>query len=258
MDDLHHGEQTAKRAKALYEEGVQAFRQGDQEKSRLLSEESLSISRELEDKEGIATALIGLSRVALRDGDYSRVRALCEESKAIGQELGNKQSQVLPLHMLAEVTRLEGNYDEAEELYNQSLALNRELGDRRMVGVELHNKGYVAIHKHNLQEAKELFIESLKIAQEFGSEAIVAFCIVGLASVAGARGQFTRAARLFGAAEGQLDRLGIILDPADKPEYDRNLEIARAGVDDTSFEIERAAGKDLTVEQIVAYALEES
>jgi len=260
MDDLQYGERTAERAKVLYEEGVGAFRQGDQERARLLSDESLSISRELGDKAGIATALIGLSRVALRDGDYPQVRALCDESNALAQELGDREGMVMPLHMLAEVTRLEGDYDRAEELYNQSLALNEELGDRGMVGVEMHNKGYVALHKNNLQESRELFTGSLKIDQEFGSETGVAFCIAGLAAVAGAEGDFTKATRLFGAAEAQFDRLGIILDPADKPEFDRNLEIARGGLSsagDVSFEAERAAGRDLTLEQAVAYALGE-
>ena len=97
-ENLQHEERTAERAKALYEEGIQAFRHGDQATSRALNEESLSISRELGDKGGIARALIGLARVALRDGDYAMVRALSGESMAIGWELGDRQGLVLPLH----------------------------------------------------------------------------------------------------------------------------------------------------------------
>lgn len=248
---------TTARAKALYEAGLIAFRQGDNPLSKSLNQESLAIARQLSDQRSIIAALVGLSRAALRDLNFAAVRAASEEGLALALETGDREAETLPLHLLAELTRLEGNYDRAAELYDQSLALNRELGNRGMVALEHHNKGYVALHRRDFRQATALFRESLRLGQELGRQANTAFCLAGLAAVAAAQGQSERAARLFGAAATQLDRLGVIMDPADQPEYDRNLAIARAGLDEAAFTAAQAEGRAMVFEQAVAYALQD-
>src|SRR5262249_7537439 len=54
-------------------------------------EESLAISREIGDKQGIACSLYGLGGGAYRQGDYSAARALHEESLSIKREIANKR-----------------------------------------------------------------------------------------------------------------------------------------------------------------------
>ena len=52
--------------------------------------------------------------------------------------------------------------------------------------------------------------------------------LAGLASCDGADGNASKAATPFGVSDAQLERLGIVADPADVVAYDRYRTIARA------------------------------
>src|SRR5882672_9845934 len=81
---------TAVRAKALHDAATLAYNDRDQSPARTLDEESLRIYRRLQDDGGIATALLGLSRVALREMDYASARRYAEESGVLRRDIGDK------------------------------------------------------------------------------------------------------------------------------------------------------------------------
>ena len=53
----------------LYQEGLDAFRRGETERSRELNEQSLALAREQDDGAAIVNAPIGLARVELARTD---------------------------------------------------------------------------------------------------------------------------------------------------------------------------------------------
>src|SRR2546422_8230578 len=57
------GAPTAARSRALYADGLLAFRAGDQARSQARNDEALRVAREIGDPEAEALALVGLSRV---------------------------------------------------------------------------------------------------------------------------------------------------------------------------------------------------
>jgi hypothetical protein len=65
------------------------------------------------------------------------------------------------------------------------------------------------------------------------------------------------AARLLGASESALARIGALHQPSDKPEYDRIVAAVRARLDDAAFQAAWAQGREMTLQQAVAYALED-
>src|SRR5437764_29493 len=67
--------------RALYADGVLAFRAGDQPRSLARNEEALGVARETDDTRGVCDALTGLARVALRDGRYDDVVTLAGEAR---------------------------------------------------------------------------------------------------------------------------------------------------------------------------------
>lgn len=245
---------TRARAQAAYAAGLLAFRQGDNAISRTLNGESLSIARALDDRPAIVMALVGLSRVGLRDLDYAGVRANAEEALTIAEELGDPHGQVMPVHILAELARLEGKFAPALERYDQSLALNRQLGNQYMVAMELCNKGHVVLNLGDLPQAQELFTESLQMEQSSGGEMGVAYCLIGLASVAADGNNPERAVRLFSAAGGQFERLGAVIDPTDRADYDRHMQALRIVLGQQSFEAAYEQGRALLLDEAVDYA----
>jgi hypothetical protein len=63
---------------------------------------------------------------------------------------------------------------------------------------------------------------------------------------------------LFAAGEALFDVTSARLDPIDRIEYDRNLAAVRAELDAATFAAAWAAGRALTMEQAVTYALQVS
>lgn len=246
---------TAIRAKALYDAGLIAFRQRDQAGSRSLNEESLSIYRQLQDKPGMATALVGLSRVALRDLDHAAVRAYAEESAALRRDSGDKRGEATALHMLAASARMQGQYGRAAELYEFSLAVNQEAGNQAGVAGELFNLGYVRLRQGQIGNAKKLFSESLAGYRALRDQAGIAYNLGGFAAVAAEEQQPERAARLYGAASAVLDTLKITLDPDDQLEVDHYSAKVRNELGPARFDAATAEGRLMPLEGAITLAL---
>ena len=205
------------RARALYEEGVEAFRAGTQKISKEKNEAALELARASGDREAESLALVGLSRVALREGDYVEVCALAREAHECVQGLG-PAAELRPLHLLAVGTRLGGDYEEARQLYAQSLDLSRRLGDDHAVWMELHNLGFVELHRGNVAGAERLFAEAKRRGGDEPYD--VAMADLESAAMSTFRGEVAAASQLLSRAEETLRRAGIVLDPDDASEVD--------------------------------------
>jgi ATP/maltotriose-dependent transcriptional regulator MalT len=211
----------------LYREGVEAFRRGESERSSELNEQSLALAREQDDGGAIVNALMGLARVALRDGDLERVHALAREGRELALSRGLEDSLVLPLHLEAEAARMGGDFAGARGLYEESIALNRRLGDERMVAVEQTNLAWVGINTGDLDAAEALIRESLAATDE-EDVYLRAFGSIGLARCDAERGETAAARERLADAERLLVEAKLVLDPADRPEYERTVELAQA------------------------------
>jgi hypothetical protein len=67
----------------------------------------------------------------------------------------------------------------------------------------------VALSRGDHGDAATLFEEGMTLSEQVGDRANVAYCLEGLATVAGMRGEAERSTRLFGAAEGLLEGVGV-------------------------------------------------
>lgn len=92
------------------------------------------------------------------------------------------------------------------------------------------------------------------MSHERGGMAHVADCLRGLGAVAGQAGEPGRAARLFGAAE----RLRETTSPpsnSSQSAYEHHRAVARARLDDATWEAAWAEGWDLRLERAVSEAI---
>ena len=90
--------------------------------------------------------------------------------------------------------------------HEESLALCREFDSRHIISSSLHNLGFVALEHGDDVRAMAYFSESLEIARQQSDPEEIGGSLAGLAGVAAARGQFERAARLFGAMDARALR----------------------------------------------------
>jgi non-specific serine/threonine protein kinase len=248
---------------ALSALGEEALRRGDYAIAHSVLEESLTVFQELGSKSGIAMSLSELGWLALSQGDYLTARSRLEESLALRREMGYRVGMAISLNLLGDVALHQGNYQQAKALIDKSLTLRKEVGSKSGIAWSLQNLGHLAQHQGEYRQAAALFEESLTLFQELGNKIGVAECLEGLASVAAAecqpeRGRQTaqRATQLFGAAEALREVASTPVPPYRRADYDRDIAAARAQLDQAAFATAWAEGRAMTMEQVVAYALD--
>ena len=82
-------------------------------------------------------------------------------------------------------------------------------------------------------------------------------CLMGLASILGMTGKPKKAAQLFGAVEF-LNESIIRMEPSDHKDFDHYVAVVRGQLDEAAFAKAWGEGRLMTMEQAIAFALEES
>ena len=247
--------------------GEEALRRGDYAIARSVLGESLTVFQELGSKSGIAMSLSELGWLALSQGDYLAARSRLEESLALRREMGYRVGMAIALNLLGDVALHQGNYQQAKTLIEKSLALRKDVGSKSGIAWSLQNLGHLAQHQGEYRQAAALFGESLTVFLELGNKIGVAECLEGLAGVAAAeqqpegpfrRQRAERAAQLFGTAEALREIASTPLPTYRRADYDRDIAAARAQLDEAAFTAAWVKGRAMTLEQAIAYALEET
>jgi len=248
---------TATRAKALSTAGRLALVQGDYQTARSSLEASLAIWRRLERPEHVADALHDLGQAAHSEGKHALARELLEESLGLARELGDQIRLYLALDHLGELIQDLGDDDGAAALYEQALQIQRALGHRRGMVVSLTNLGSLAQRRGDHERAEALHRESLTLVVDLGDRRRTVACLEGLASAASSRGQAERAARLFGAAEALREAAGVTLPPPHRALREPRVAAVRALMRPEAFESAWSAGRAMTLDEAVRYALQD-
>ncbi|MDQ6892586.1 MAG: protein kinase [Acidobacteriota bacterium] len=182
------------RARALFAAGVLSANPAEAE---TLHQEALAISRELDDRKGIAVGLNALAVGAQKEGDLARSRSLLEESLVLWKDLGDPVAVVRGLSNLASVARLEGHFDEARSLFEECLSISRQLGDRGGMAWALDSEGDVAREQGDIASARSLYEQSLSMFRELRDRWGIAGSLADLGNLARDQGDFTAAHRLY-------------------------------------------------------------
>jgi predicted ATPase/DNA-binding CsgD family transcriptional regulator len=249
---------SATRAKALSTAGRLALVQGDYQAARSQLEASLAIWRTLDRRDHVADALHDLGQAAHAAGDHTRARQLLDESLGLANVLGDEIRVYLALDHLGELLQDLGDDDGAAAHYEQALAIQRGLGHRRGMVVSLTNLGSLIQRRGDHVRAEALYRESLTLVIELGDRRRTAACLEGLAVAAGTRGAAERAARLFGAADGLREAAGVTLPPPHRAAHDARVGAARATLRPEVFASAWAAGRAMSLDQAVRYALRDA
>jgi predicted ATPase/class 3 adenylate cyclase len=241
---------------SLADLGFIATAQGRHEDAQSFAEESLAVARAAAQDRLVAAALHSLACTKLDSGEYAEARGLFEESLALRRSLGDKRNIANSLCYLGSVALLGGDVDRASAFLDESLALARELGNQLLVATALANKSLVALATGDAGGAAALATESLSLSQRLGDKRTMVECLHGLAGVAAVQAEPLRAALLAGAAENLHAAIKAPPSPAERAVSEPFLSIARAAVDEESFEAAWERGRLMPYDAAVAYALE--
>jgi len=235
--------------------GVVASEQGDYAAAQPLYEESLALYREMGARRGAALTLHCLGNLAFDRGDYASARASYEEALAIQRAIGHRSGVATLLGRLGHVASREGDHQAAGRLCEEGLAFARELGDNRSVAWALESAAPAALARGDLAAARQQFEEGLALSREMGERRAIAQWLEGLAELSGAEGRDTGAARLYGSAEALREAIGAPQPPSDRERHAGVQSRARAALGEKALAAAWDAGRALSVDEAVAYAL---
>ncbi len=199
---------TKTRAKVLSNAAWLAFLQGDYREANLLQKESLNISEELNDQQGMGNAFTGLGIFSSDQGDYLSARLYFEKSLAISKVLADQQGIAALLNNLGILHSHLADYALAEDYHKQSLALRKLLGDKRGVGFALNNLGSLAHLQTDFKAAQSFYAEGLEIKQALGDTHGVAGALDNLGIISTELGDFVKAKAYFAKAIKLMLELG--------------------------------------------------
>ncbi|HEX7310080.1 MAG TPA: BTAD domain-containing putative transcriptional regulator [Gaiellaceae bacterium] len=249
-DALHRdrGDEPAARVKALRGVGVLALKQRDLEQAESFLEESLALARELGDEPGMARATLSLAVIAVSNSDYERAARLNEETIELARAADERRVLSTAINNLGDLALHRGRYDDAAYWTSEAVALARELRHREGLTLALLNLGQACLHMGRQDEASASFEEAFALARELGYQEALAYALEGLAALLAARGEPVRAARMVGAAELLLEKLGASLDRAAQELHERTLDLARVDLSEELLAAHLREGRSLDVD----------
>jgi serine/threonine protein kinase/predicted ATPase len=156
-------------------------------------EGGLAIAQKHGDLEAIAVGVLTLGKVALDADDYAGALSFYEESLAISRDLDDSFHIAAALYRLAETYRLLGQPDKAITFALQSLDLSREIGDRFWAASSLADTGVIALYTGNYTEAEGYLRKANTIYREMGYRAGIASSNVVLGKLAFLKADFEKA-----------------------------------------------------------------
>jgi tetratricopeptide (TPR) repeat protein len=228
--------------------------QGAYARASALCEESLALSRQRGDAEGIGVVLLSLADLARDQGDAAGVRAYCEESLDLFRELGHTWVGFV-LNNLAQAAYLEGDLALAARQAEESEAVFRGLGAGPSLAEVLVTLGRVRGTQGEAVAAQAALSEALTLASAQGPRFVVAAALDELGVLAVRQGQAQQGVHLLAAAAMLRGSMGTPVRPADRPALEAALAAARASLGDIAFDDAWVAGQRLPVDQIVTQAL---
>lgn len=244
------------RVQALNDAGYLLWVRGHEHAARELLEDALSQSRLIENQPGTAFALRYLGAVSNAHGEYARATAFLEESLAIWRELQKDNDIGLALMYLGDAMIGLENYERAKALFSESAEILKQLGNKSVLPYPLRRLGYEAHRVGDLAQAVKFYAESMALNIEVGDRQGVAASLVGLAGVAGERGQWTGAARLLGAVEALLESVQTQLLPFDRQQRSKVVARVRAQIGQVALDAALQETSAFTIEQAVSLATE--
>lgn len=235
----------------LYLRALEAFRAGENERSRQLNQELLGLACESDDDELLGRALTGLCRCALRDQDRGEIERLSEALRSVADRTGDANWNIVAIHMTAESARILGELELAASLYLESQRLSELAGHRGLVATEAFNLCMLELSRGRLQEAGELLRRHFAIRSELDEHDPDPYGLIGMAALLTEEARFHEAAVTAFACRRLLASRGSIPDPADERPLASAERTCRETLSDEAWQSAREAAASLSCADVV-------
>jgi predicted ATPase/DNA-binding SARP family transcriptional activator len=215
----------------------------------------LEIYTQIGHQPGIARACRGLGFTAMHDGELEQAAALTARSLVISQSVQDHAGVAWSLFDLGYLALVRGELREARARLEQALPelLQQDIlfgAFRALIAL-----GHVMRALDEPQRAINAYADALQIQQGMLYVEFISDALEGLAGIAAARHDPTRAAQLFGAAQAHRETHATQRLRHLDAVYTRELALARSQLTCAQWEAAWQRGYDMPLGQAVGYAL---
>jgi tetratricopeptide (TPR) repeat protein len=177
---------------------------------------------------------------------------------AFFQQQRNRTWAAFTLQIYGRIAFACGNYEEAYLSLSKSIELAQELGHRMIYFWSRAYLGYLLLRQGNLIEAYTIFADAVQNFQKDRHLMGVVFSLEGMASLYVVVDQHLHAARLIGWADATRKEADERRPPIEQADMDKLISICLAKIDEAGFSDAYDDGQKMTLDEAVAYALNES
>jgi tetratricopeptide (TPR) repeat protein len=256
-------------------------------------EESLAISREIEDLDGIASRAQGLAGVFRYEGNYQKAELLARESIELSHRVKNSWWEAVCYLSVIEIELAQGSYEEAAQHsqevrsvyhlevkeqgrsavilrmllisawargdFEEAVRLGRQILDFPSrnswdKSADYYFLARVALSQDDLDQAETLIKKA--ILELIGDRDKAQF-LEGAAVLFSLQGKYPQAVRLCGAADDLYQRIRLGLPLRERNENEEALSSAQFALGEEAFTAAWKEGQAMTLEQARACALDE-
>jgi predicted ATPase/class 3 adenylate cyclase len=245
---------TIERARALVGLAGLVYWQTDYGAARRHYEEALAIAQSLADRPLEVEVLYSLAYVQAIEADWDRAMRSFAEAEAIYGQLGENLSATWALMGGGMVLSLRGDNEMALPIVTDAANRFRTAGNAFGLGNTLSLLERVHMQLGRYEEARAVNSEFLWLAQQEQDPTLLTPALLDLASIEGMAGRLERAAHLLGAGGRVIDESGG-QPPPQLMNRIEPLPVLRERVDSTILQGWIAAGRAMSTDEAVAYAL---
>lgn len=220
-----------------------------------LYEQSLQYSQSIGDLLIISIAAGQLGNLFLELGNYEKARPLFEQELKINEGLHFRFGLANSYIGMCDLYRRQGDYIEAEQWLEKRINVSRDLGMKDRLVFDLYFYGLLALYQKDYVSATTRFKEYFDFDRALNEEVSLCRFFTSIAAIAAETNQAEQCAKLFGAAQAAIERTpDFQIDPFDRAEFDRHIQIARGQLGNARFEALASEGRTMSIEQAIELA----
>ncbi len=230
---------------------------GEVDQAMALLAEGMPAARESGDKLALGLALTRHSQVLTMTGVQPELaKQYADEGAVLVQESGDRWAMTMSLIGMAVGAIYRGDLAEARARFEPLGPMFVELGDRHRANMVKSELAHLDRHEGHFEKAEAAYRETILQWKRLGHRAAIAHQLECFATIALARQQYARAARLYGAAAALREKIGIAMTQPEKVEYDGQVADLRTKLDERTLAAAWAEGQALSMDQAIQLARE--
>ena len=218
---------------------------------------AIALRRQVGDLLKLAQSLSTMGFFLILNGDIVAAREHLAEASALYEQLNLKSARTGFLMAYGKMALVEGDFEKARASFQGEVKISVEFGHRLDYLWARVHLGYVVLREGSIAEAREIFGETVQDFQKDKNIIGVVFTLEGMAGLYVTTNKLAWAARLIGWADAVRKEINDIRPLLEQGDVDKIIAACLAKMGEVAFSDAYDEGQKMTMDEAVAYALEE-